>query len=70
MSKKKATRNQQPDYLKELMETGTAILVAKSPEELADMVNDIPAECHYGAGAIGRNPETGAFSLRIDLVNT
>ena len=71
MSKKKTetTETKQPSYVEELLKNGTAILTAKTREELAEMVNDIPAECHYGAGAVGKNPDTGLFSLRIDITN-
>lgn len=67
---KKATdeKQQQPAYVEELLKNGTAILTAKTREELADMVNDIPANVRYGAGAAGYNPETGAFTLRVDIV--
>ena len=58
-----------PAFMKELLETGTTILTAKSRDELAEMVNDIPADCSYGAGAVGYNPETGDFSLRLDITN-
>ena len=58
-----------PAFVKELLEKGTAILTAKTREELADMVNDIPANVRYGAGAVGYNPETGAFTLRVDIIN-
>ena len=68
---KKATdeKQQQPAYVEELLKNGTAILTAKTREELADMVNDIPANVRYGAGATGYNPETGAFTLRVDIIN-
>lgn len=67
---KKATeeKQQQPAYVEELLKNGTAILTAKTREGLADMVNDIPANVHYSAGAAGYNPETGAFTLRVDIV--
>ena len=58
-----------PAFIQELLETGTTILTAKTRDELAEMVNDIPADCHYGAGAVGYNPETGDFSLRLDITN-
>ena len=58
-----------PAFMKELLETGTTILTAKTRDELAEMVNDIPADCSYGAGAVGYNPETGDFSLRLDITN-
>ena len=57
----------QPAYVAELLLNGTAVLTAKTREELAEMVDNIPAECHYGAGAVGRHPETGEYSLRVDL---
>lgn len=57
----------QPAYVAELLLNGTVTLTANTREELADMVDNIPAECHYGAGAVGRHPETGLYSLRIDL---
>ena len=60
---------QQPAFMKELLETGTTILTAKTSDELAKMVNNIPADCSYGAGAVGYNPETGDFSLRLDITN-
>lgn len=68
---KKATdeKQQQPAYVEELLKNGTAILTAKTREKLADMVNDIPANVRYGAGAAGYNPETGAFTLRVDIIN-
>ena len=58
---------QQPSYIEDLLKNGTAILTANSREELAEMVNDIPVDCHYGAGAVGHNPETGVFTLRVDI---
>ena len=58
-----------PAFIKQLLETGTTILTAKSRDELAEMVNNIPADCSYGAGAVGYNPETGDFSLRLDITN-
>lgn len=69
MSKKTTNteETQQPAFVEELLKNGTAILTAKTRDELAEMVNDIPADCSYGAGAVGFNPETGAFSLRVDI---
>ncbi len=71
MSKKttETTETKQPDYVAELLLNGTVTLTANTPEELAEMVDNIPAECHYGAGAVGKNPDTGLFSLRIDITN-
>lgn len=58
-----------PAFVKELLEKGTAILTAKTRDELAEMVNDIPADVRYGAGAVGFNHETGDFTLRVDITN-
>ena len=58
---------QQPSYIEELLKNGTAILTAKTRDELAEMVNNIPADCSYMAGAVGFNPETGVFTLRVDI---
>ena len=70
MSKKtEQTETKQPDYVAELLLNGTVTLTANTREELAEMVDNIPAECHYGAGAVGKNPDTGLFSLRIDITN-
>ena len=60
---------QQPAFIKHLLETGTTILTAKTRDEWSEMVNNIPADCGYGAGAVGFNPETGDFSLRLDITN-
>lgn len=68
MSKKTET-SKQPAHVAELLLNGTVTLTAKTRDELTAMVNDIPAECSYGAGAVGRNPETGDFSLRLDLTS-
>lgn len=65
---KNTTENKQPAYIDELLNNGTVTLTASSREELAEMVNNIPANVRYGAGAVGRNLETGKFSLRIDLI--
>ena len=61
------TQEKQPAHVAELLLNGTVTLTASSREELAAMVNDIPADCSYGAGAVGRDRETGCYSLRIDL---
>lgn len=63
------TENGSPAFVEDLLKNGTTILTAKTREELAEMVNDIPADCSYGAGAVGFNPETGCFSLRLDITN-
>lgn len=59
----------QPAYVDELLSNGTALLTAKTREELAKIVNEIPAGVKYSAGAVGKNFETGVFTLRLDIIN-
>ena len=65
----KTTDKEQPAYVAELLLNGTAVLEAPTSEALAEMVNDIPADCSYGAGAVGFNPDAGVFTLRVDIIN-
>ena len=58
---------QQPAHVAELMKNGTAVLTSNTRDELAEMVNDIPADVAYRAGAVGHNHETGEYTLRIDI---
>ena len=71
MSKKKtqAKANEQPGYVTELLDKGTVILRAASRDEFGEMINTIPASVRYAAGAIGKNPTTGLYQLRIDIIN-
>ena len=71
MSKKKAAQNpepSQPAYIAELLDKGTVTLTATEREDFGDLIDAIPAKVRYAAGAIGKNTETGVFSLRLDLV--
>ena len=65
---KKATDTQQPAHIADLLLNGKAIFVANTPEDVDAMVKDIPADCNFATGAIGKNPDTGAFTLRVDLI--
>lgn len=71
MSKTKAkqTELKQPEYVGELLLNGQATVTAKSREELAEMVNAIPADCSYAAGAVGYNSGSGMYCLCIHLTN-
>ena len=66
MSKK--TDEQQPTYVEELLKNGTAVLSAESRDELAEMVNDIPADVRYAVGAVGRKQDGSAYTLRVDII--
>ena len=60
--------NKQPTVYDDLLKNGTAILEASTREELADLVNLIPAECKYMAGAVGRKADGSAYTLQVDIV--
>ena len=70
MSKKKpqAKAKTEPSYIQELLDKGHVILRAASRDEFAEMIDQIPAETRYAAGAVGKNTLTGLYELRIDLV--
>ena len=59
---------QQPAYVADLLLNGTTILEAPTREALAEMVNDIPADCKYCVGAVGRKPDGSAYTLRVDII--
>jgi len=62
------TTEQQPSPYDDLLKNGTVVLTAKTRDELAKMTSEIPADVKYSAGAVGRNFETGVFTLRLDIV--
>lgn len=59
---------QQPDFVKALMENGTTTLSAPTREGLAEMVDTIPADCKYMVGAVGRSQDGSAYTLQVDLI--
>ena len=59
----------QTPFVEELLKNGTTVLTAKTRDELAEIVNDIPADVKYGVGAVGFNPDAGVFTLRVDITN-
>ena len=70
--KKKTTKDEepkQPAYVTDLLLNGNTVLTAKTRDELAEMVNDIPADVRYAVGAVGFNPDAGVFTLRVDITN-
>ena len=69
MSKKnQAKAKQQPAYIAELLEHGSVILRSDSRDGFGEMINQIPANIRYAAGAVGKDTLTGLYELRIDLV--
>lgn len=67
MSKTKDTAKQPSPY-DDLLKNGTVVLTAKTRDELAKMTSEIPADVKYSAGAVGRNFETGVYTIRLDIV--
>jgi hypothetical protein len=52
----------------DLLLNGTTVLEAPTRDALAEMVNDIPADCRYSVGAVGRKADGSAYTLRVDLI--
>ena len=70
---KKATQtpeNDQSAYVADVLLNGTTVLEAPTREALAEMVNDIPADCRYSVGAVGRKADGSAYTLRVDIVKS
>lgn len=55
----------QGDFLTTLKEKGTAIITAKTREELATMVDQIPSDIHYGAGAVNHDYDQNIYTLTV-----
>jgi hypothetical protein len=73
MSKNKKAVNdqlneQQPTVYDDLLKNGTAILEAPTREALAELVDNIPADCNYCVGAVGRKGDDSAYTIRVDIV--
>jgi hypothetical protein len=58
----------QPSVYDDLLKNGTAILEAPSREALAELVDNIPADCKYAVGAVGRKGDGSAYTIRVDIV--
>ena len=58
----------QPSVYDDLLKNGTAILVAPTREALAELVDNIPADCKYCVGAVGRKGDGSAFTIQVDIV--
>ena len=73
MNTKKATAKSDVEsgfaaFVEELLKNGTTVLQSPKREQLAEMVNEIPADVKYSVGAVGHNLEKGVYTLRIDLL--
>ena len=61
----KTQEQPQGDFLTTLKEKGTAIIKAKTREELATMVDQIPSDIHYGAGAVNHDYDQNIYTLNV-----
>jgi len=68
---KKATQtsddSSQPAYVSDLLLNGTTVLEANTRDELAAMIDDMPADIRYSVGAVGRT-DKGTYTLRVDIM--
>ena len=58
----------QPSVYDDLLKNGTAILEAPTREALAELVDNIPADCKYAVGAVGCKGDGSAYTIRVDIV--
>ena len=72
MSKKtpQTTEIKQPPFVEELLKNGTVVITSLTREEFDPILSEIPDGVHYSVGAVGKNPETGVFTLRVDIVKS
>ena len=60
-------QKKQPAHVEELLKNGKVELEAPTMEALADMVNDIPADCRYSVGAVGHKADGTRF-LQVEII--
>ena len=60
-------QKKQPAHVEELLKNGKVVLEAPTMEALADMVNEIPADCRYSVGAVGHKAD-GTRVLQVDVI--
>ena len=60
--------DKQPTVYDDLLKNGTAILEAPTREALAELVDNIPADCKYAVGAVGRKGDGSAYTIQVDIV--
>ena len=60
--------SEQPSVYDDLLKNGTAILEAPSREALDELVDNIPSDCKYCVGAVGRKGDGSAYTIQVDIV--
>lgn len=58
--------NIEPAYVKELLEKGVVVLSGRSREELAEMLDNIPADCSYYTGAVAFYYDKGLYRIQVN----
>lgn len=58
--------NTQPDYVKELLDKGVAVLQGRSRGELDEMLAAIPSDIPYYAGAVGYYVDKGLYRIQVN----
>ena len=58
--------NTQPDYVKELLEKGVAVLQGRSRGELDEMLAAIHSDIPYYAGAVGYYVDKGIYRIQVN----
>lgn len=61
-------QQEQPPFMEDLGKKGYTFLSAATREELAEMIDSIPADCKYSVGAVGHRVATGTWTVRIDIL--
>ena len=58
--------NNQPAYVKELLEKGVTVLQGRSRGELDEMLAAIPSDIPYYAGAVGYYVDKGLYRIQVN----
>lgn len=71
MTKQKEEQQKQVEqsFVDTLLADGAVVIEAKTPEGISEMIDSIPADCSYRAGAVGYRPDTGDYAIRVILTN-
>ena len=68
MSKTNTKEPQQPSVYDELLKNGKAVLEAPTREALAELVDNIPADCKYRVGCVGRKQDGSAYTIQVEII--
>ena len=58
--------NTHPDYVKDLLEKGVAVLQGRSRGELDEMLAAIPSDIPYYAGPVGYYVDKGLYRIQVN----